>query len=43
MYLLIYILISGLADLLQDEDSIEGLQGVIPLGRGSSTVTRPTT
>ncbi|KAL3512114.1 hypothetical protein ACH5RR_024831 [Cinchona calisaya] len=30
------------SDLLQEEDSIEGLQTVVPLGRGSSTVTRPT-
>ncbi|XP_027125887.1 stromal processing peptidase, chloroplastic [Coffea arabica] len=33
----------GVSDLLQEEDSVEGLQTVIPLGRGSSTMTRPTT
>ncbi|KAM7479608.1 hypothetical protein LguiA_027821 [Lonicera macranthoides] len=28
---------------VEEEESVEGLHGVIPLGRGSSTMTRPTT
>ncbi|KAK3034043.1 hypothetical protein RJ639_032965 [Escallonia herrerae] len=28
---------------LEEEESVEGLYGVIPVGRGSSTMTRPTT
>lgn len=31
------------AALLEVEETDEGLQGVIPMGRGSSTMTRPTT
>lgn len=28
---------------VEEEESVEGLHGVIPVGRGSSTMTRPTT
>lgn len=30
-------------DSLEDEELVEGLQGFIPVGRGASTMTRPTT